>query len=128
MAVPRPWVTPEDVKEYTENEKVAARSDAKIAVDIVRAEEYVIAYTHNDFSNYDAIPEAVKTAILILAESYGRNAVLTSRTAKSETFDDYSYTAFDGTAYAEGLDIAALLDGFVLTQAGGKLTMRLRKL
>lgn len=41
----RPWATPEDVKNYTEYPSVKKRSDSKIAVDITRAEQYIISYT-----------------------------------------------------------------------------------
>ena len=68
----RPWVTPEEVKEYSEIPAVQQRSDARLAVDITRAEQYVITYTHNSFKEGD-LPQAVKTAVLILAEAYGHN-------------------------------------------------------
>ena len=49
---------------------------------------------------------------------------------KSETFDDYSYTAGEGTFedFVKALDLAALLDDFVIKQASGTVTMRMRRL
>ena len=123
----RPWVTPQDVRDYSENEKVRARSDTRLSVDIARAEQYVITYTHNKFDQCGAVPEAVKTAVLLLAESYGRNAVISAKGIKSETLDDYSYTAADSVG-ADELDLAALLDGFVITEPRNRITMRLRRL
>ena len=45
----RPWVTPEVVKDYSEIPAVQKRSDARLTVDIARAEQYVVTYTHNSF-------------------------------------------------------------------------------
>ena len=92
MAV-RPWATPEEVREYSDIKAVQERTDERIAVDISRAEQYVISYTNNDFSGYERIPQNVKTAVILLAEAYGYNTVVSSKEFKSETFDDYSYTA-----------------------------------
>ena len=49
MAV-RPWATPEEVRDYSDIKAVRERTDERIAVDISRAEQYVISYTNNDFS------------------------------------------------------------------------------
>ena len=43
----RPWVLPKDVKAYSEIESVQGRSKARLEMDIMRAEQYVITYTHN---------------------------------------------------------------------------------
>lgn len=128
MATTRPWVTPQAVKEYTEFDTVKARTDAKLAVDISRAEQYVIRYTHNEFESYDSIPEPVKNAVIILAESYAHNAVERTKTLKSETFDDYSYTAESNVVDIADLDLGSLLDDYIIPEASGKITMRLRKL
>lgn len=124
----RPWVTPDEVREYSEVEAVRKRSDARLAVDITRAEQYVITYTHNDFADVEVIPPPVKTAVIILAENYSHNAVLVSKGVKSETFDDYSYTAADSAFSIEDLDLAALLDDYIKAQANKSITMRMRKL
>lgn len=125
----RPWATPDDVREYTDRASVKARTDAKLAVDITRAEQYVTAYTNNDFADaekYPVIPSAVKTAVILLAEHYGFIAKH-GGTMKSETFDDYSYTAAEGTLI-DLLDLRPLLDAFVVTAPKGGVTMKLRKL
>lgn len=126
----RPWVTPAEVKAYTDTPEVASRADSKLAVDISRAEEYVISYTHNDFSDFTVVPSAVKTAVLILSESYARTAVNPSNVkgVKSETFDDYSYTATDSQEYRSDLDLSALLSEYVLEKKKGNFTLRMRKL
>lgn len=125
----RPWVTPQEVKEYTEIAAVQNRTDARLTVDIARAEQYVINLTHNKFEDCEAIPSAVKTAVILLAEAYGNNAVEASRTVKSETFDDYSYTASDSSVISiDGLDLASLLDEFTITKPNNGVTMRMRKL
>lgn len=124
----RPWATPDDVRDYTDRENVRARTDAKIAVDITRAEQYVIAYTNNDFADavkYPEIPAAVKTAVVLLAEHYGFSA--RSGLMKSETYDDYSYTAAEGTL-VDLLDLRPLLDEYVVLTPKGGVTMKLRKL
>lgn len=125
---PRPWVTPEDVKKYSELESVQNRTDARLAVDISRAEKYVINYTHNKFEGFDVIPEDVKTAVIILAEAYAHNAVEQTKSLKSETFDDYSYTVESNYIELSTLDISSLLDEWVNPVGTGKVAMNLRKL
>jgi hypothetical protein len=130
----RPWVKPENVKAYTDIEAVRQRSDAKLEIDISRAEQYVITYTHNRFTDCDEIPTPVRTAVILLAEAYALYANILKATGggayKSETFDDYSYTAgensFEDTIKA--LDLAALLDDYVIDTPNNGVTMRLRKL
>lgn len=124
----RPWVTPQEVKDYSEIPAVQQRSDARLTVDIARAEQYVITYTHNSFESYEEIPQAVKTAVLILAEAYAHNSIIAAKDVKSETFDDYSYTAESSQISLDALDLAALLDDFVVSQANNGVTMRLRRL
>lgn len=124
----RPWVTPQEVRDYSENEVVQNRTDARLAVDITRAEQYVITYTHNTFADYDTIPDPVKTAVIILAEAYAWNTYVQTKELKSETFDDYSYTAESSAISIDGLDLAALLDDYVVAQANCSVTMRMRRL
>ena len=127
----RPWVQPQEVKDYTEFQEVKERDDKKLAVDIARAEHWVINYCNNRFDDetkYPTIPEPVKTAVILLAEAYAHNAVeVTKARLKSETFDDYSYTAAEGTLI-DLLDLRPLLDAFVVTAPKGGVTMKLRKL
>ena len=76
----------------------------------------------------EEVPQSVKMAVLILAEVYGHNAVISAREVKSETFDDYSYTAEATQISVEALDIAALLDDYVVTEPRNGVTLRMRKL
>ena len=124
----RPWVTPEEVRAYTEIESVQNRSDARLAVDITRAEQYVITYTHNTFADYEEVPDPVKTAVIILAEAYAWNAYIATKELKSESFDDYSYTSESSSISIDDLDLAALLDDYVIAQANCSVTMRMRRL
>lgn len=124
----RPWLKPQEVRDYSEIPKIQERSDARIAVDIARAEQYVITYTHNSFGSERKIPQAVRTAVLLLAEAYGNNAVTDSKDVKSETFDDYSYTSESTQIGVESLDLSALLDEFVVPTEKNRISMRLRRL
>jgi len=124
----RPWVTPQEVKDYSEIPAVQKRSDARLTVDIARAEQYVITYTHNSFKDEEEIPTSVKTAVLLLAEAYGHNAAIAAKEVKSETFDDYSYTAETSQISIEALDLAALLDDYVKAEPRNGVTLRMRKL
>ena len=127
--VKRPWVQPSEVKTYTEYPSVKTRDDAKVAVDISRAEQYIIAFTNNDFADCEEIPAGVKTAVILVAEAYGFNACLAAREMKSEQFDDYSYTAADAKPIDIGaLDIASLLEEFTVKKARNGVTLRMRKL
>lgn len=126
----RPWVTPQEVREYSEIPAVQQRTDARLTVDIARAEQYIITYTHNRFADYEEIPQAVKAAVIILAEAYARSATskFITQGLRSETFDDYSYTAADGTVDYNGLGLAGLLDDFVIAEATHGVTLRMRRL
>lgn len=124
----RPWVTPQEVKDYSEIPAVQQRNDTRLAVDIARAEQYVITYTHNSFKDAEEVPEPVKTAVLLLAEAYGHNAAIAAKEVKSETFDDYSYTTESSQISIEALDLAALLDTYVINEPRNGVTLRMRRL
>ena len=124
----RPWVTPQEVKDYSDIKEVQERSDLRLAVDISRAEQYVISYTHNHFYECSEIPRSVKTAVILLAEAYGYNAVISTKGIKSETFDDYSYTAENSSISVKDLGVDALLDDYVKIKPKNGVTMRLRRL
>ncbi len=124
----RPWVTPEEVRDYSEFESVQKRTDKKLAIDISRAEQYVIDYTHTKFEDYSELPKAVKNAVIILAELYAHNAVERTKQMKSETFDDYSYTTESTILNISDLDLPSLLDEWVNPNPKGRVTMRMRKL
>lgn len=122
------WITPDEVREYSDIKAVKERNDSKLSVDITRAQQYIVTYTYNDFNEFDEIPIAVKTAALILSEAYAHNSNISSNEKKSETFDDYSYTAESSSITVDSLDLAALLDEFVITKPNNSVTMRMRKL
>lgn len=116
----RPWVTPEDLREYTENPVVRERSDARLAIDITRAEAYVTEYCKHDFSGpeYFVVPENVRIAVLLAAEFYAARAAAEATGAsllKSETNDDYSYTTQDTQSALDNLTIGPLLDPYIQT-------------
>ena len=115
----RPWILPHDVRDYTTNPAVQARKHERLAVDIARAEQYVITYCGHDFSDpkaYPELPDPVRTATLLIAELYAANAEAeaTGRSLlKSETNDDYSYTAQDIQTALDNLTVGPLLDPYV---------------
>lgn len=128
----RPWAVPSDVIDYTDYKQVQERAETKLQVDISRAEQYVIAYTNNEFSEYETIPDTVKTAVILLAEAYAYNACADARSGgkrlKSESFDDYSYSSDDAYFNIDDLDVKVLLDPYVKVAARNGITMRMRKL
>jgi hypothetical protein len=125
----RPWVQPEQVRDYTSSSKVKERSDDQLSFDIARAELYVIAYTHNKFADADVLPSDVMMAVILLADAYAKQAIVQKDgIMSSETFDDYSYTIKSDADVTASLDLGAMLDGYVLAPSGGKVTMKLRKL
>ena len=134
----RPWITAEEVIGYSDFADVQNRASAKLTFDIQRAEAFIIAYCHRDFSEDDIddevvpIPDDVKTADILLAEYYAHNAQAIAKVGakQSESFDDYSYTmaASDMSAILKALGIDALLNPYVVSDASGNMFMRLRKL
>ena len=131
----RPWVTPQEIRKWTERQDVKNRSNERLKVDIFRAEQYIINYTRNTFDSaqWPSIPEPVRIATLILAEQYAANAVNLSTSAgggafKSERFDDYSYTLADTDFQIDNLKLGALLDEFIENRNPGNVVMKLRKL
>lgn len=128
MAVNRPWVTPEEVKAYTDHKEIAERADIKLKTDIFRAEQKVISITHNNFSDekLEEIPEPVKVAVMILAEAYANNSIKKSqKQIRSETFDDYSYSLESGIIDIDELDLDYLLADFVQDSGKGNIVMRI---
>lgn len=128
----RPWINPEDVKNYSESEKVKARADGQLAFDIARAEKYIIFHTNNKFDSEeysDELPSDVRMAVILLAEAYAKQSILKKEgNISSETFDDYSYTLNSETDIADSLGLEHLLDEYVLEKDSGKVIMKMRKL
>ena len=133
----RPWVVPADVIEYTDIAAVKSRAPAKLVTDIFRAEQRVIALTNNTFDQVDddgneiyaTIPESVKTAVILLAEAYAKKVTESSAatTKKSETFDDYSYTAESTVITEDDLGLDDLLRDYIVENSGN-VRLRIRKL
>ena len=155
MAVTRPWITPASIKAYSSDVAIKGktrtkkdssgndptitvipeRTNEKIAVDITRAEAMIIKYCHHDFSDtekYPELPENVRVAAILLAEAIAHNDYVSTvaySNYKSESMDDYSYTAGDATAVSiSGLGLASLLDEYVTSQAKGGVLLRMRRL
>lgn len=127
----RPWIQPQEVKDYSDSAKVKARSDAQLKFDIARAEKHVIFLTHNTFSTeeYATLPSDVRMAVVLLAEAYAKQSIAQKDgIMTSETFDDYSYTIDTEVDLDAKLGIGPLLDDYVLEPSKGKVTMKLRKL
>ena len=133
----RPWVTPQEVKKWSERPSVRKRTKDRLEIDIFRAEQYVITFTRNDFSDskrWPTIPKQVRIAVLMLAEQYAANAASlgTSGAAsgmfKSERFDDYAYTLADTDSQIDNLKLGELLNEFVEQAGPGNVVMKLRKL
>lgn len=124
----KPWITPQEIREYSEIPAVQQRNDTRLEVDIARAKQYIMTYTHNRFEDMEQIPLEIKTAMLILSEAYAHNAIISSNEMKSETFDDYSYTTEESQISIDSLDIAALLDDYVITKPTNGILFRMRKL
>lgn len=126
----RPWVTPEEVRGYSDLPSVQNREDVKLETDIQRAEGYIIHYCNHDFSDEKyagSVPKDVRIAALLLAEHYAYSKQNVGRKT-SETFDDYSYTTSDDQIEISTLGLEALLDQYVKNKAKERFNMKLRKL
>jgi len=128
--VKRPWVFPDEVREYSSYADVKARDDEKLDIDILRAEQAVIAYTNNKLEGdeYTALPKNIRTAVILLAENFAHVAFQASREYKSETMDDWSYTSNDSRISISDLGLESLLDEYKQAASSGNVFFRLRKL
>lgn len=128
----RPWVSPKEVRDYSDSKKVKAREDNKLAFDIARAEKYVIHHTHNHFDTAEyeeTLPSDVIMAVILLAEAYAKQSILHKEgNMNSETFDDYSYTMEADSDIAEHLGLETMLSDYILETGNGKAFLRMRKL
>ncbi len=128
MAVIRPWVTPDEVKAYTDHDEVANRDEAKLRMDIFRAEQKVISITHNRFDSgeLEVLPEPVRVAVLIVAEAFAKNSIeKAKKQIRSETFDDYSYSVGSGVIDIDGLDLDDLLKDYTVDGGAGNIVLRM---
>lgn len=133
----RPFVKPEDLREYTSFDSVQQRSVEKMVSDIVEAEFYVMNYCKRDFSdvNESSIEaESLILAVKKLAEmiSYNKelrasvaNSGLGGRSVKSESEDGYTYQysdANDDMLTVEDIGVISILDKLKST---GNMRMRM---
>lgn len=126
----RPWVTPKEVREYSDLPSIQKRQDEKLEKDIQRAESFIIHYCNHDFSAEKyagSVPKDVRMAAMLLAEHYAYSKQNVGRIT-SESYDDYSYTTSDDQIELSTLGLEALLDQFVEDKAEERFIMRLRKL
>ena len=121
----RPWILPDEIREYTSSQKVKDRTDSQLAYDIARAEKYVIFHTHNKFESEEyesGLPSDVTMAVILLAEAYAKQAITQKDgVMSSETFDDYSYTVDIGSDIADSLGLGAMLEEYVLPEDHGEM-------
>lgn len=128
------WIKPSDVIDYTSIKCVKKRLQAKLKFDILRAQEYVISFTHNQFPDdkYPTLPENVKMAVILLAEAYAKQAEDKGKQKySSETFqDDYSYTLADTSDDDDfaALNLSSLLSDYIIPVSSGKINMDIFKL
>lgn len=129
----RPWVRPQEVRDYSQNPVVQNRTDKRLEVDIARAEMYIIAYCKHAFDDetkWPHVPESVKTAVILTAEFYASKAEAESGGAslfKSESNDDYSYTTQDTQSALDNLTIGPLLDPYIQHTARYSIKMDAHK-
>lgn len=118
------WVTAGDLKSFTERKEVSEKSDARLEALILLAMAKIKSYCHKNFVANDGIlviPDAVKTATLILADTLAYNdSFRQSSQLKSESYDDYSYTqeTSEISTNFDDLDISALLKPYILQNSG----------
>lgn len=124
----RPWVTPDEVKAYSDLDNVKKRDDGKLTVDIARAEQTVITRTNNRFDADMSIPEPVRVAVILIAEYFADKAVRGNREYKSESYDDYSYTVADSASGISWIEIDPLLDDFCIKESRSAVVMKMRRL
>lgn len=129
MPLSSPYVTPEEVIDYTEDEDLKKRPLSKIKFDIVRAESKVFSLCNQDFSSMDELPSPVKLSIILYAEYYALGAIKLKNINKykSESYDDYSYQLSEDEIPEP--DIYNLIEPYIITHNEKKrIGFSLRKL
>lgn len=126
----KPWITAEDVRSYTDRKEVKEREESKLLVDIARAEAKIINITNNHFTDeeYPELPDPVRIAMIITAEAYAINKIESQNALKSETFDEYSYTAADRTVDLSALDLTELLKPYIVPKERNAVLLTMRSL
>ncbi|GED14870.1 protein YqbG [Aneurinibacillus migulanus] len=128
------YITPKDVKEYSEFRAVQNRPDPKLEKDILRAETEIFAYCGHKFDNAtkypNGPPEEVKLAFILLAEYYALIAANESlaKGFKSEKIGGYSYSIGDNPMNKPSF--ISMLSAYVQTagMAKRKVDFRMRGL
>lgn len=120
----RPFITPDNLRDFTSYESVRKRYDERLAGDISRAELYAMDFCGQDFSDIQegSLPaERLVLAVTLIAEMYAFNAELKANAAndsgggpfvRSESSQDYSCSysnSKDDLISIEDLDIPGLL-------------------
>jgi len=124
-------ITPQDVREYTTSKKIKRRTDEQLQVDIYRAELKLQAVTGRKLDDpiFDPLPANVKIFLILWTEYYSLSADVESTTKKSETFDDYSYTNYNGVTVKEPESLDLIKDYIKDNgEVGTQLFMRMRRL
>ncbi|MDR3345183.1 MAG: DUF3199 family protein [Oscillospiraceae bacterium] len=121
------WLTPDELREYSNNKDVKKRTDLQLQMDIYRAKSYIVCYTHNSFDDAELLPEEVKIALLLIAEQYAIMSFNPNDGLKSETYDDYAYTRADKAGIdIEALGLDSLLDDWVIEPPKTGVTLKMQ--
>lgn len=112
------YITPKELKTYSEFESVQERSDESLLLDIIEAEsdlESTLRQPISEVLDVDGkLPEKLRIALLKLAQFF---ALINSDDSiqkgyTSEKMSDYSYTIGSGDSLKKP-DIAGLINGFI---------------
>jgi hypothetical protein len=97
-----------------------------LQVDITRALQWIVTYTHNASAVNAPLPDTVRLAALLLAEQFAIAAAHPDVGLKSETLDDYSYTRAQSSGIDfDALQLGSLLDAYKVKQKNGNTELRL---
>ncbi|MBC1209475.1 protein YqbG [Listeria booriae] len=112
------YITPQELKSYSEFEAVKERSDDSLSLDIIEAESDLESTLRQPISEVldvdEKLPEKLRIALLKLAQFF---ALINSDDSiqkgyTSEKMSDYSYTIGSGDSLKKP-DISGLINGFI---------------
>ncbi|MBC1233156.1 DUF3199 family protein [Listeria booriae] len=112
------YITPKELKTYSEFESVQERSDESLLLDIIEAESDLESTLRQPISEVldvdEKLPEKLRIALLKLAQFF---ALINSDDSiqkgyTSEKMSDYSYTIGSGDSLKKP-DISGLINGFI---------------
>ncbi|MBC6308122.1 DUF3199 family protein [Listeria sp. FSL L7-1582] len=112
------YITPQELKSYSEFEAVQDRSDGSLLLDIIEAESELESTLRQPISEVldvdEKLPEKLRIALLKLAQFF---ALINSDDSiqkgyTSEKMSDYSYTIGSGDSLKKP-DISGLINGFI---------------